>query len=134
MRRVLASSISIVVIVFVAAVAWFALASHMSEAESDRYADWAKQQKLVPVRFEVTAPADTPTDQTLYISGDASTLGNWDAAGIPMVRGADGKYTATVQLLSGIQHAFKITRGTWGTVERGDGGGEIPDHTFTASS
>lgn len=134
MRKVLASSISVVVIVFVAAVAWFALASHMTQAESDRYADWAKQQKLVPVRFQVTAPAETPKDQTLFISGDASTLGNWDAAGIPMVRGTDGTYTATVQLLSGIQHAYKITRGTWGTVERGAGGVEIADHTFTASA
>jgi predicted alpha/beta superfamily hydrolase len=34
-------------------------------------------------------------------------------------------------LLSGIPHKFKVTRGTWGTVERGENGGEILDHPFT---
>jgi len=132
MRKILASSISVVVILFATASVWITLAAHNSQADSDRYVNWALAQKLVPVHFMVTVPPETPKDQTLYISGDASALGNWDAAGVPMERGPDGTYAATVQLMSGIQHAYKITRGTWGTVERGPSNSEIPDHQFTA--
>jgi putative esterase/starch binding protein with CBM20 domain len=132
MRKILASSISIVVIIFAASSVWIMVTAHNSQADSDKYVNWALAQKEVPVHFAVTVPPQTPKDQTLYISGDASVLGNWDAAGVPMERNPDGTYTATVQLMSGIEHAFKVTRGTWGTVERGPNNSEIPDHLFTA--
>jgi predicted alpha/beta superfamily hydrolase len=61
-------------------------------------------------------------------------LGSWDAAGVPLHKEADGRYHATVPLLSGIPHKFKVTRGTWGTVERGAGGVEIADHIFTGDA
>ena len=60
-------------------------------------------------------------------------LGNWDAAGVPLQRGEDGKYIAQVpELLNGLEYAFKVTRGTWGTVETDKSNKEIDNHTFTA--
>ncbi|HTW95787.1 MAG TPA: alpha/beta hydrolase-fold protein, partial [Tepidisphaeraceae bacterium] len=110
---------------------WLLSNMRQSRAAAEQFSQWAAQQKKVPVEFDVTAPPATPVDQTLYISGDCLELGSWDAAGVPLHRGDDGHYRATLQLLSGIPRSFKITRGTWGTVERGAGGVDIADHTFT---
>jgi predicted alpha/beta superfamily hydrolase len=111
---------------------WFLSSVRQSQAAADQYVHWAQDQKQTPIQFDVSVPADTPADQTLYISGDAYELGSWDAAGIPLHRDQDGHYRTTVQLLSGVPHKFKVTRGTWGTVERGAGGVDIDDHTFTS--
>jgi enterochelin esterase-like enzyme len=111
---------------------WLFSSTHESRAAADQFSQWAAAQKTIPVDFVVSAPPETPVDQTLYLSGDCVELGSWDAAGVPLHRNADGSYRTTVQLLSGIPHKFKITRGTWGTVERGPGGVECDDHAFTA--
>jgi two-component system, OmpR family, sensor histidine kinase KdpD len=41
----------------------------------------------------------------------------WDAAGPPLSRNPDGTYTTTLDLMTGLPQEFKVTRGTWGTVE-----------------
>ena len=113
---------------------WTLNMTRQSRSAADQYVQWAQNQKMVPVKFVITAPPETPPDQTLYLSGDASEMGDWDAAGVPLHRDDDGHYRATVDLLSGIPHKFKVTRGTWGTVERGADGVEIPDHAFTGDA
>jgi predicted alpha/beta superfamily hydrolase len=107
---------------------WLLFSEHQSLASADAYEQWVKNQKAIPV------PPETPKDQTIFLSGDSSELGNWDAAGVPLHAQSDGHYIATVTLLSGVPHTFKVTRGTWGTVERGAGGAEIADHAFTAEA
>jgi enterochelin esterase-like enzyme len=109
---------------------WYLSAERQSRAAADQYVQWAHDQKEMPVAFDVSVPPETPADQTLYLSGDASELGNWDSAGLPLQRQPDGHYRTTVSLLSGVPHKFKVTRGTWGSVERGAGGVEIDDHIF----
>src|SRR5204863_406550 len=79
---------------------------------------WAKNQKPVAIEFVVSAPKETPADQPLFLSGNDAAMGVWDGAGVRMEKRDDGKYHASVDLMSGIDHAFKVTRGTWGTVER----------------
>ena len=110
---------------------WVLNSAKQSRAVADQYVQWAQSQKVIPVEFSIKVPPETPPDQTLFLSGDTPELGTWDAAGVPMHRGDDGRYHATVDLLSGIPHKFKVTRGTWGTVERGENGADIPDHPFT---
>jgi predicted alpha/beta superfamily hydrolase len=110
---------------------WSLKTNRQTRASAEQYVAWAQSQKMVAVDFVITAPPETPLDQTLYLSGDASEMGGWDAAGVPLHRDAAGKYHGSVQLLSGISHQFKVTRGTWGTVERGPGGVDIADHSFT---
>jgi predicted alpha/beta superfamily hydrolase len=134
MKKAMLSLVILLLIGLAGIGGWTLNTTQRSRAAADQYVQWAQNQKIVTVTFEVTVPPETPADQTLYLSGDAPEMGNWDAAGVPMHRDADGKYRATVDLLSGIEHKFKVTRGTWGTVERGAGGAEIPDHTFTAEA
>jgi predicted alpha/beta superfamily hydrolase len=114
---------------------WYVVQTQASKAESSRAdADYARMSQPVSVTFNVTAPANTPEKQVLYISGSVPALGNWDAAGVPLVRGGDGKYQATVpDLLNSMEYRFKVNRGTWGTVETDADGKDIPNHTFTAS-
>jgi predicted alpha/beta superfamily hydrolase len=57
-------------------------------------------------------------------------LGNWDAAGIALERKDDGKWHTSVQVLSGIEYTYKVTRGTWGTVETDAKGANLPDRAL----
>jgi len=133
MRKPLIAFVVILIAALAAIGGWLASNVRQSRAAADAYVDWGKSQKIAPVEFSITVPADTPTDQTIYISGDSSELGSWDAAGVPLHRGADGSYHGTVNLLTGVPHYFKVTRGTWGTVERGANGEDISNHAFTAT-
>ncbi len=98
-----------------------------AEAQAAQFKTTSEQRTLIPVEFEVVAPPNTPPDQPLYLSGSEPALGNWEAAGVPLQRGEDGKYRGSVEVTSGIPYAFKVTRGTWGTVEKGPDGSEIAD-------
>ena len=132
MKRFLVAFIFLLVVGLAGIGGWFLNATHASRAEAEQFQQWAQSQKMAPIQFSVSVPKETPADQTLFISGDNSDLGSWDAAGVPLHRQADGTYAATISLLTGIPYKFKITRGTWGTVERGAGGAEIADHSFVA--
>jgi len=134
LRKPLYGILTLLLITFAGIGGWLLNNVRHSQATADEYVQWAQSQKDVPVDIYVTAPPETPVDQVLFISGDSVELGSWDAAGVPLHKEADGRYHATVSLLSGIPHKFKVTRGTWGTVERGPGGGEIADHDFTGEA
>src|SRR5438309_530526 len=82
----------------------------------------AERSTLVSVEFIVDPPPETPKDQQLYISGSASSMGNWNADGAALRRAPDGKYHGSLDLLTGVEYAYKVTRGTWSTVEKGAGG------------
>ncbi|HRK29649.1 MAG TPA: alpha/beta hydrolase-fold protein [Tepidisphaeraceae bacterium] len=109
--------------------------AEVARAKADEYVQWASTLRPVPVKFVVKAPADTPKDQTLYLSGSAPSLKAWAADGVPLQRQADGTYTATLDgdlgLLTGLTHEFKVTRGNWATVETDQAGAEAANHTFT---
>jgi predicted alpha/beta superfamily hydrolase len=130
MRRTLLA----VFVVFIAAIAgigiWYWGRTSADASKAEEYAQWVQAQKPLPVEFVITGlPDNTPKDQQLYLSGSAITLGNWQAAGVPLERGDNGTYHARVELMSGMTHGFKVTRGTWGTVEKGEGGADMPNRT-----
>src|SRR5687768_6255666 len=114
---------------------WYVSHTRATESElNEAIAQYETRKQPVDVTFSVAAPPNTPKEQILYLSGSVPALGNWDAAGVPLTRGADGKYTATVpDLLNGLEYKFKVTRGTWGTAEATPDGKESEDHTFTAA-
>jgi len=126
-------SVLILAIPLAAVGGWYLARTSSDQAEADRFVDWTRQQKMVPVKFVVTAPANTKEGQILYICGSAPTLGAWqEDAGVPMTKGPDGKWTATVEVMSGLEHAFKVNRGTWSTVEIDKDDKDIPDRKFVA--
>ena len=83
------------------------------------------------VTFIVEAPATTPPEATLFISGNAGALGSWSGAGLKLAAvGAHG-YLGTVDLPVGSAIEFKVTRGSWDTVEKTATGGEIDNRRWT---
>src|SRR5438552_10666388 len=131
MKKVILALLAVAALFLIGILGWYMIDTRRAEARSNNFESWAKNQKPVAIEFVITAPPETPADQPLFLSGSDGTLGAWDGAGVRLEKKDDGKYHASVELLSGIDHAFKVTRGTWGTVERGADGGETPNHTFT---
>ena len=130
MKKTLSTSFGVFGLALVGIVGWYAWYTHQIQAKLDRFVEDASNQKLVRVTFNVAAPQNTPADQVLYLSGSAPAMGNWDAAGMPLQRGDDGKYHGSAEVMSGVEYGFKVTRGTWGTVETDAKGEEAPDHTL----
>lgn len=81
-----------------------------------------------PVTFRVTAPTTTPPGDPVFIAGDFQ---GWNP-GDPAYELADLGglvYEITLDLTVGTTIQFKFTRGSWGTVEKGPTGEEIPNRT-----
>src|SRR3954453_4833377 len=124
-------AVAVILVTFLVCLAgiagWYAVHTRQIEAELAQYKQWADQRKQVKVEFVVNTPKETPGDQPLWISGNASDLGGWDGAGVPLKKADDGKYHGQIEVMSGIEYAFKVTRGSWSTVEKGPNGEEIPN-------
>lgn len=99
-------------------------------AEADAFAQDVQAREQVEVTFVVQPPTTTPTDQSVYISGSHPNLGSWAAAGLPLERADDGSFRGTATMLSGIEHEFKVTRGSWSTVETTANADEVENRTF----
>src|SRR4051794_6785012 len=113
MKKTLSTSFGVFGLALVGIVGWYAWYTHQIQAKLDQFVSDAQKQKLVRVNLAVAAPKETPADQVLYISGSAPTMGSWDAAGLPLQKGEDGKYHGSAEVMSGVEYGFKITRGTW---------------------
>jgi predicted alpha/beta superfamily hydrolase len=114
---------------------WYVAHTKSTESElNSAISNYEARNQLVDVTFNVDVPANTPKEQLLYLSGSVPAMGNWDAAGVPLERGADGKFTATVKGLQNTgEYKFKVTRGTWGTVETTLEGRDVDDRVFVAA-
>jgi len=87
-------------------------------------------QAAQPVQIIVRVPADTPTGDSIYLAGSLSAAGGWKPDGVKLSRRADGACTATLDLEIGQTLEFKITRGTWATVEKTADGAERPNRSL----
>jgi predicted alpha/beta superfamily hydrolase len=85
----------------------------------------------VIITFKVKVPAGTPADAKLYLAGDAKALGEWKQDGVELKKGDDGIYSAKVSLPKDKQVEYKVTRGTWATVEKNADGSEMANRTLT---
>ncbi len=84
------------------------------------------------VTVEVTAPQGTP-DAPLWLVGDRPEIGEWQPPlGLELTPVGDLRWRGTVTLPAGGAAAFKITRGSWGTVEKTAQGGELADRMLVA--
>lgn len=85
----------------------------------------------VEIRFRVVAPADTPPDAVVFVSGDAAALGGWRADGLRLSREGDawvGRAT-----LPGGRFEWKATLGTWERCEVAADGAERPNRVDRAA-
>ncbi len=86
-------------------------------------------QAVCRVVFEVRVPASTPAASTLWISGDRSELGSWNGAGFALSPAGEQRFIGNIELPDGVDIAFKVTRGSWETVEKTADGGEQANRT-----
>ena len=83
--------------------------------------------KQVAVVFEVTVPPTTAFTDTIYISTDSS---QWNPTAIRLDRVDAYKYRALRYFASGTKFAYRVTRGSWNSVERGEDNLDAPPHQF----
>jgi hypothetical protein len=81
----------------------------------------------VAVVFEVNAPPTTNITDQLYISTDA---GGWNPLEIKLDRVDAYRYRAQRTYASGTKFSFRVTRGSWNSVERGEDGLDSAPHQF----
>ncbi len=93
------------------------------------------QARSVEVTFNVTVPADTPTDKLVYIAGSLDrldgTLPNWDPAGVLLTQVDATKWTITLTGPESTVIEYKYTLGSWDYVEKGATCEEIGNRTAT---
>jgi len=82
----------------------------------------------VSVVFEITVPPTTLLTDNIYISTDA---GGWNAQEIKLDRVNAYLYRAARTYNSGTKFAFRVTRGSWNSVERGENNLDPDPHQFT---
>jgi predicted alpha/beta superfamily hydrolase len=81
--------------------------------------------------FIVQVPDITPQQDTLWLSGNQPELGTWNGAEVALYKAVDKTHAGTVSFAAGTALEFKVTRGSWETVEKSDTGAEVSNHTFT---
>jgi len=81
----------------------------------------------VAVEFVVTVPPTTPLNTDVYISTDYS---GWDPRAIKLDRIDGQRYRAIRRFASGTKFAFRVTRGSWNSVEVAQNGVQPPPHPY----
>jgi hypothetical protein len=83
---------------------------------------------------ELTLLVDVPggTAPPVHVAGNFQGW-NPGSAAHQLVAQPDGRYAITLELPDGAPIAFKFTRGSWATVEKGPNGEEIANRTHTPS-
>lgn len=87
-------------------------------------------QDRVTIEFAVHVPDDTPKNATISICGNAPSLGSWQPPGLELTRDEAGLHRGTAELAVGTYVEFKVTQGSWATVEKDADGLEIDNRNF----
>jgi hypothetical protein len=78
---------------------------------------------VVQVTFNVTVPAGTPPDATVYVAGNLGGLDggypDWDPAGVALAEVGDNEWTVTLSGSNVTTLEYKYTLGAWDSVEKG---------------
>jgi len=85
------------------------------------------------VTFDVTVPANTPEGSSIYLSGNQPELGDWSGTGLQLTPLGGGRFGASIPFALGTTLEFKVTRGSWETVEKDERGGELANRTHTVT-
>src|SRR5437764_11382195 len=91
----------------------------------------AQADEMVSITITATVPKDTPADARIYLAGNLDQVGKWKADGVAMKKLDSGEYQIELKLPKGQTLEYKITRGSWETVEKGVNGEEIDNRKLT---
>ncbi|OGH60326.1 MAG: hypothetical protein A3G34_09795 [Candidatus Lindowbacteria bacterium RIFCSPLOWO2_12_FULL_62_27] len=89
----------------------------------------AAAEARVAVRFEVRFPAVSSPD-TIYLSGNLKEAGAWRPDGMALDRNGHDLAVGVARLPAGSVLEYKITRGSWSTVEKDSAYEDIPNRLF----
>ncbi|WP_224248483.1 alpha/beta hydrolase-fold protein [Hyalangium gracile] len=84
--------------------------------------------------FDVTVPVETAAEAEIWISGNHPSLGDWNGKGLKLTRAPDGHYTGSISLPARTKLEFKVTRGSWETVEKEASGQELRNRGLKVGS
>jgi len=87
--------------------------------------------RAATVKLIVTVPDSTPTDASIYLAGSLPSVGEWKVDGVKLDREGD-RFVSTIQLEGDQTLEFKITRGSWETVEKNRDGSERANRLLDA--
>ena len=87
--------------------------------------------------INVTVPSDTPSGDTVYLSGNYNVLGtgigsydDWLAYDYPMIKTGTDTWTLTITGVPTANFQYKFTLGSWNNVEETSSCGYVNDRTF----
>jgi glucoamylase len=87
--------------------------------------------------INVTVPSDTPSGDTVYLSGNYNVLGtgipsgdDWIATNYPMIQTGPDTWTLTVTGVPTADFEYKFTLGSWSSVEETSSCGSVSNRTF----
>ena len=92
----------------------------------------------VRVRIEVKIPdeggsAKGPVEE-VFIAGNIKQLGEWRPNGLRLDRAEGNVFYAEISMPAGSRVQFKVTRGSWQTVEKDKLGKDIPNREFVSTT
>ena len=88
----------------------------------------------VKQKFVVKTAQPVAKKDTLYLAGNHAVLGDWNPNAIALNRKSDTLFEVVVELENAENIEFKITRGSWESVEKDADGGEIENRTATVKN
>ena len=87
--------------------------------------------------IDVTVPPDTPSGDTVYLSGNYDVLGtgipaadDWVATDYPMTQTGTDTWSLTLAGVPVASFQYKFTLGSWGNVEESSGCGTVANRNF----
>lgn len=89
------------------------------------------QSEKVTITFIVTAPRETDPAASLFIACRLPGSSDWQPNAIPLRHSDSGEWRGKISVPKGHQLDFKITGGSWDTVEKGELGEEIDNRVVT---
>ncbi len=66
------------------------------------------------ITFVVTTPK-LPSNETIYVTGNNSELGDWNPSGVALTKSNDSTWAKTFSFNSNEKIEFKFTKGSWNT-------------------
>ena len=84
----------------------------------------------VPLKFRVRVPEGTPPESRLFLAGNTDAMGPWQPDAFPLKQTGPTEYSGEIGLPKGFTLQYKVTRGSWSTVEKTALGGEISNRIY----
>lgn len=90
----------------------------------------AQVNRNIAINFRVHLPEPLAAGESVFLSGNHPTLGNWKPAGLRLLADTEGHYLAKIEVPQSTNLQFKLTRGSWSTVETKSDGKDRPNRTL----